>query len=409
MRAVALALLSALGVACFVDEASTSGEGSSSSSSSSSTSTSTTAAETSSASAGPVCGDGQIEGEELCDDGPANGEGGTCTELCVFNVCGDGVRGADEACDDGNEAIYDGCTPECALEVCGDGVVQPNEACDDGNLRSGDGCSSACALESCGDGVVQRGEVCDDGNAIEDDACTSLCKPPTCGDGIVSTGNGEGCDEGPANADDAACTAGCQVAICGDGLVGPGEACDDGDDEAGDGCAPTCERDALRVFLTQSTSTGVLGGLRGADALCAEEAAMAGLSGTYYAWLGVGDVGPEQRLTVTTLPLIRTDLVQVATSLDALTLSGALMAPIDVDPFGMKIDGPAACDETSSVWTNVKTDGKADGNNDCMGWTTLGPYQMGRVGRFTSVEADWTKGCPNRPCSRLLRLYCFEG
>ncbi len=33
--------------------------------------------------------------------------------------------------------------------------------------------------------------------------------------------------------------------VCGDGVLGPGEECDDGDDDAGDGCSPTCDREAF--------------------------------------------------------------------------------------------------------------------------------------------------------------------
>src|SRR5262249_42934796 len=40
-----------------------------------------------------------------------------------------------------------------------------------------------------------------------------------------------------------------------------------------------------RVFVTSTTHDGNLGGLDGADAICASLAANAGLSGTYKAWL----------------------------------------------------------------------------------------------------------------------------
>jgi cysteine-rich repeat protein len=34
------------------------------------------------------------------------------------------------------------------LSVCGNGEIEPGEACDDGNTRDGDGCSAICVLEA---------------------------------------------------------------------------------------------------------------------------------------------------------------------------------------------------------------------------------------------------------------------
>lgn len=56
---------------------------------------------------------------------------------------------------------------------------------------------------------------------------TTTLAGPYCGDGHVDPG--EACDDGPNNADDAACTMQCESAMCGDGLVWAGvEACDFG-------------------------------------------------------------------------------------------------------------------------------------------------------------------------------------
>jgi hypothetical protein len=56
---------------------------------------------------------------------------------------------------------------------------------------------------------------------------TTTSTGPYCGDGHVDPG--EACDDGPDNADDAACTMQCEAAVCGDGLVWAGmEACDFG-------------------------------------------------------------------------------------------------------------------------------------------------------------------------------------
>jgi cysteine-rich repeat protein len=135
-----------------------------------------------------ICGDGVLEGDEICDDGnlatgdgcgatcaPETGYGcsGTPTSLCVTD-CGDGIRAGAEACDDGNDNAGDGCSSGCEVEngwtcnqgqtsvcdtVCGDNIVAGDEECDDGNTQGGDCCSPVCSTDG--------GNTCcglDDGN-----------------------------------------------------------------------------------------------------------------------------------------------------------------------------------------------------------------------------------------------------
>ncbi|MDC0717558.1 DUF4215 domain-containing protein [Nannocystis bainbridge] len=125
--------------------------------------------------------------------------------------------------------------------VCGDGQLDPGEACDDGNDDDADNCKADCSLHACGDGLVGPNEACDDGNEVDDDDCSNDCQSPLCGDGIVQADVGEVCDDGMFNADDAACTLACKAAKCGDGLLWAGmEACDDGNPIDDDACANDC-------------------------------------------------------------------------------------------------------------------------------------------------------------------------
>jgi fibro-slime domain-containing protein len=94
-----------------------------------------------------TCGNGVQEGNEACDCGtdatklPAgctgpnglfNGDGSGCSKTCTKEpVCRDAA----------------GKTQACAT-VCGNGNKEPGEACDDGNTNSGDGCSATCTLEA---------------------------------------------------------------------------------------------------------------------------------------------------------------------------------------------------------------------------------------------------------------------
>lgn len=94
------------------------------------------------------------------------------------SVCGDGDHEAPEQCDDGNLQSGDGCSSACFIELCGNGSIDVSEQCDDGNLQNNDGCNRSCQIEFCGDRAVQetRGEQCDDGNGISGDGCSGSCK-----------------------------------------------------------------------------------------------------------------------------------------------------------------------------------------------------------------------------------------
>jgi cysteine-rich repeat protein len=80
----------------------------------------------------------------------------------MASMCGNGELERNETCDDGNTHNEDGCSNQCQIEaevseerpmempedlVCGDGQVRDGEECDDGNTHNGDGCSADCLEE----------------------------------------------------------------------------------------------------------------------------------------------------------------------------------------------------------------------------------------------------------------------
>jgi len=69
--------------------------------------------------------------------------------------------------------------------TCGNGALDGNEQCDDGPTGS-EFCDPDCTNRRCGDGYVNAlaGEQCDDGNDVDDDACRNGCVATTCGDGL---------------------------------------------------------------------------------------------------------------------------------------------------------------------------------------------------------------------------------
>jgi len=192
----------------------------------------------------PGCGNEEIEGTEVCDDGNVvDGDG--CSANCMsVERCGNSYLDTPigEVCDDGNSLNGDGCSADCTSdESCGNSIVDigVGEVCDDGNTTDGDGCSADCMMgPTCGDGVVHPGEACDDGNTDGGDGCSADCRSDeTCGNGIIDPG--EACDDGNTDAGDG-CSATCTMEECGNGSIEGTEQCDDGNDVDADGCDNDC-------------------------------------------------------------------------------------------------------------------------------------------------------------------------
>ena len=133
-----------------------------------------------------------------------------------MSKCGDGIIASNEVCDDGNANSYDGCSHNCkfletgfdcptpgqkCFSTCGDGRRAILEACDDKNTKDGDGCSKDCLN-------IEPGFYCDKPG----ESCTSKC-----GDGIKASFKPDGLVDVP-----------------------PGEKCDDGNKNNGDGCLGDC-------------------------------------------------------------------------------------------------------------------------------------------------------------------------
>lgn len=306
---------------------------------------------------GENCEDGNVTPGDGCDASCKSEPGWACAwDGCRRVTCGDGEVtrgefGSGEECDDRNRESGDGCDANCKAEpgwycddflgcvrvVCGDLVISPGEMCDDGGAQSGDGCSAECMTEPgyacmwqpgpcrevvCGDGEIMSDdqgtvfEACDDGNTDSGDGCSDRCqtepgfvcdvngcRPIVCGDGFVDgggpggpggpgvpkpdvppqipvppgpvdppVGSAEQCDDGNDEAGDG-CSDMCQLEegwfcatpgkpcvkpTCGDGLVEGAETCDDGDDESGDGCSVDCQREAGWVCRTPGAACEAL-------------------------------------------------------------------------------------------------------------------------------------------------------
>lgn len=156
-----------------------------------------------------------------------------------------------EECDDGDDIDDDECGNDCKLPVCGDGDVEGDEECDEGGGEGGQCCNpDTCQLiGECGNGVVECAEECDDGNQDNTDTCTNVCQNAQCGDGFVQQNSSEQCDDGN-QVDLDCCDNACQLPICGNGETECTEECDDGGlngqpGQCGIDCVPTMGEIAL--------------------------------------------------------------------------------------------------------------------------------------------------------------------
>ncbi|MDB4934923.1 MAG: Multiple EGF-like-domain protein 3 precursor, partial [Labilithrix sp.] len=149
--------------------------------------------------------------------------------------------------------------------VCGDKKAGLGESCDDGNTTPGDGCSATCQIEA-PYWACAFGSLCIDvrdctalADAGGDGGCVIPPKAAVCGDGFIDPG--EACDDSNTTANDG-CALDCKAIeanfacptpgakcvstmVCGDGVLQGTEQCDDGNTSAKvDGCSATCTLDS---------------------------------------------------------------------------------------------------------------------------------------------------------------------
>lgn len=194
--------------------------------------------------AGGMAGTGKGGTAGFGAGGSGSGKGGASGDSAVGGASGgagfageEGVGGDGEAGNGGRgNAGAAGNAGTGSGPMCGDGMVDSGETCDDDNQRAGDGCSTTCRVESgwlcdradptscseiCGDGRLVGAELlagCDDDNIVSGDGCSAACRVEA-EDGWFCAGEPSVC-----------------ARTCGNAALDPGEECDDGNTDLGDGC-----------------------------------------------------------------------------------------------------------------------------------------------------------------------------
>lgn len=161
----------------------------------------------------------------------------------------------------------------------------------------------------------------------------------------------------------------------------------------------------MLVFVTATAyaADGVQG-LAGADSRCQEEAEAHGMSGTYRAWIGVGDDAPATTFDKSDDPYVRPDGEEIATSY------AALVTDLPSVPISLTIDGeepPVSVTCPQGVWTNVQSDGQAIAASACNEFSDANAGETAKTGTWDQTDATWTEGCADL-CTAAHPLYCFQ-
>jgi hypothetical protein len=156
------------------------------------------------------------------------------------------------------------------------------------------------------------------------------------------------------------------------------------------------------VFVTSTSYAPNLGGLAGADAICAARATAGGLAGTYKAWLSTSTVNAKDRLG-TASGWVRPDGKPVLSQLKDLE-SNKVFYPPKQDEAGLVQNG------VQTVFTATEASGKrAEGSwTTCADWTSSaddgGKYHL--VGSANSNSSQLTT-YGGALCNQYSQLLCF--
>jgi hypothetical protein len=151
------------------------------------------------------------------------------------------------------------------------------------------------------------------------------------------------------------------------------------------------------VFVTADRRMGNLGGLAGADAMCADEATAAGLPGEFRAFVSTSTVDARDRFAGSR-GWVAVDGTPILDTMDALLAQQRVFNPIMISADGEE-------HAPFHVLTGSNTQGRKVPGAMCGDWTDN--LSEGRVGtRFfagTRLISDETYSCVNGGC-----VYCFE-
>jgi hypothetical protein len=166
-----------------------------------------------------------------------------------------------------------------------------------------------------------------------------------------------------------------------------------------DGAAIDAPTQPNIVFATSTVSTGNLGGLLGADAICNARAQAVPLRGHYVAWLSTSTVNARDRLGAARGWVRPDGLAFVDTVADL--LAGKILYVPRIDETGAIIS-----DTTAPTMTGTRPDGTVTAGATCGDWMSASNSQSRGAGLVYAGGGEWTVGWGGT-CDQFQRLYCF--
>jgi hypothetical protein len=167
-----------------------------------------------------------------------------------------------------------------------------------------------------------------------------------------------------------------------------------------------------RVFVTNKTFNGSLGGLSGADIKCQAAAARANLGGLWKAWLSDARVSASARLYHSRSPYVRMDGQIIAMNWTDLT-DGTLRVPINRTEYNAPIRF------LHGVYTNTYANGSRISQKlnlcttcTCNNWFSADQADAAPAGRAEKSDSCWSfcsvyNSCDNNQPTGS-HLYCVE-
>ena len=164
---------------------------------------------------------------------------------------------------------------------------------------------------------------------------------------------------------------------------------------------PVISMNGKTLFVTSTATNGNLGGLAGADSLCAAAATAAGATGvTWRALISNGSVSAATR---------------TSSSLPFYSSTGELLASTAADffdgglPVRIKTELQTVLPSTPKVWNNFDTTGAINTANHCLEWTSSSSGDFGKAADDDNVSSStWSTSNGSIPCSTSAHLYCVS-
>ena len=190
---------------------------------------------------------------------------------------------------------------------------------------------------------------------------------------------------------------------CGDGLRLNNELLVDPPDNSSD-----CPSDFCRVFVTQNTTNGLIGGISGADTLCQTDPNYPG-TGVFKAMIvdgtnrracsseGCGTSGPAENIDWVLYPSTEYRRMDQLTIIGTTNAAGVFSPPLE-NSFDSN---------TQSVWTGLTFAWRSLGDN-CDNWTSAAAAGTQGGTDRTNYEAWSRDDIPTPNCAGLHRLLCVE-